>query len=79
MPDRQTDSQLQLGSLRSVADISLADRLQRLVCAGRIVRSNTAPAHRCQSNSARVRMRAQRAAMLRSRIAKPFVGTLMPV
>jgi len=52
---------------------------QRLACAGRIVRSSTAPAHRYQSNSARVRTRVQGEAMLRSRIEKPSVGTLMPV
>lgn len=79
MPDRQFDSQLHSGLLHPAADFSLADRLQRFVCIGRIVRPNAALAHRYQSNSMRVSMQAQGAAMLRLRTAKPFVGTLMPV
>lgn len=79
MLGRQTDGQLNSGSLRPAVDFSLADLLQRLACAGGIMCSNTAPDHRYQSNSMRVSMQAQGAAMLRSRTVEPFVGTLMSV
>lgn len=79
MLGRQTDSQLYSGSLRPAVDFSLADLLQRLACAGRIVRPNTAPDHRYQSNSARICMSAQRVAMPHLRRAQSGAGTLMPV